>query len=245
MEETGRRAKAPYQPPARWQEISVEPLLEGSPRGPLSAHQLSLLASTEDRRGKLYVYASGDTSLLKRRCVSVIGNREVSPDGAARARRVAKELVLSSVVVVSGLAKGVDTEAMATTLRNDGKTIGVIGTPLDKAYPAENKRLQEQVYRDHLLISPFAFGQRVFRSNFPVRNRLMAVLSDATVVIEASDTSGTLHQAAECVRLKRWLFIAKSVVDNPTLSWPSKFLPYERCRVLESTEDMITAVYGP
>ena len=66
----------------------------------------------------------------------------------------------------------------------------------------------------------------------------MAMLSDATVVMEASDTSGTLHQAAECTRLGRWLFIAKSVVDNPKLTWPEKFLKYDTCVVLEKVSQI-------
>jgi predicted Rossmann fold nucleotide-binding protein DprA/Smf involved in DNA uptake len=79
---------------------------------------------------------------------------------------------------------------------------------------------QEQIWREHLLISPFPEGRLVFRSNFPQRNRVMAALSDATVIIEAYDTSGTLHQAAECQRLGRWLFIARAVADDPSLTWP-------------------------
>jgi DNA processing protein len=68
----------------------------------------------------------------------------------------------------------------------------------------------------------------------------MAAISDATVVIEASDTSGTLHQSAECLKLGRWLFIAKSVVDDPALTWPEKFRSYDRCVVLENVEDVLS-----
>jgi DNA processing protein len=73
-------------------------------------------------------------------------------------------------VIVSGLAEGVDAEAMTAAIAAGGRVVGVIGTPLDKAYPGQNKRLEEEVYRDHLLISQFASGSRVFPSNFPVRN---------------------------------------------------------------------------
>ena len=120
--------------------------------------------------------------------------------------------------------------------------MAVIGTPLEKAYPAENKRLQEEIYREHLLLTPFAPGQRVFPSNFPQRNRVMALLSDATVIIEASNTSGTLHQAAECVRQKRHLFIAKSVIDNPQLTWPDKFLGEQNVHILESTDQLVSII---
>jgi DNA processing protein len=156
---------------------------------------------------------------------------------------VARKLVDAGLVIVSGLAYGVDTVAHTAAIEQGGKTIAVIGTPLDKATPSENAELQERIYHEHLLISRFAKGEKTYRTSFPLRNRLMATLSDATVVMEASDTSGTLHQAAECTRLGRWLFIAKSVVDDPALSWPKKFLQYDTCvrldRVSQITERVL------
>jgi DNA processing protein len=155
---------------------------------------------------------------------------------------LARELAAAGVVVISGLAKGVDTEALSAALESSGRVVAVIGTPIDKAYPAENKHLQERIYRENLLVSQFAPGERVFRINFPERNKLMAALSDATAIIEAGDTSGTLHQAAECVRLGRWLFIAKSVVDDASLQWPKRFLGQPRVASFSSTEDILKAI---
>lgn len=184
----------------------------------------------------------GNPSLLRRKCVAIVGTREVSQEGAARSRRLARELVGAGVVVISGLAKGVDTEALTAAMEAGGSVVAVIGTPVDRAYPAENKALQERIYQDHLLVSQFAPGERVFPSNFPERNKLMAALTDATVIIEAGDTSGTLHQAAECVRLGRWLFIAKNLIDNPTLQWPKRFLHEPICKPLTSTNDVLAAI---
>jgi DNA processing protein len=166
----------------------------------------------------------------------------VSDAGAARARKLAKGLAQAGVAVVSGLAEGVDTVALTEAMRVGGRVAAVIGTPIDKAYPAENAALQEAIYREHLLISQFPIGTRTFRSHFPERNRVMAAVSDATVVIEASDTSGTLHQSAECVKLGRWLFIAKSVADDPALSWPAKFRGYKNCVILERVEDVLERI---
>lgn len=190
----------------------------------------------------LNVWCAGDIELVQKTAIAIVGTREVSPNGAARARRLAKELSEQGVVVFSGLAKGVDTEALQSAIRVGGRVVAVIGTPIDKAYPAENKRLQEEIYTDHLLISQFHPGQRVFPSHFPERNKLMAALSDGTVIVEAGETSGTLHQAAECVRLGRWLFIAQAVVDDPNLSWPKRFESYEKFRVLTSTEVILSAL---
>jgi DNA processing protein len=117
--------------------------------------------------------------------------------------------------------------------------IAVIGTPLDRAYPAENRRLQELIRREHLLISPFPPGQRVVRGNFPRRNRLMAEISDASVIIEASETSGALHQASECVRLGRWMFIARPLMDDPVLEWPRRFEKVATVKTLTETADVL------
>jgi DNA processing protein len=143
---------------------------------------------------------------------------------------------------VSGLAKGVDTAALSSAIASGGRTVAVIGTPLQKAYPIENAELQAEIAEHHLLISPFAEGEAVFRGNFPKRNRVMALLSDATVIVEASDTSGTLHQAAECIQRGRWLFILKSVVEDPRISWPQRFLKEERTVILTSTDDIVSRI---
>ena len=188
------------------------------------------------------IYAAGDISLLKEPCVSIVGTRDVSEEEAKRARRLARELCHAGVVIVSGLAKGIDTAALTAAIEAGGNTIAVIGTPLSKAYPAENARLQEEIYSSQLLLTPFREGETVFKSNFPKRNRVMAAISDATVIIEASDTSGTLHQAAECQRLGRWLFIAKSVVDDNSLSWPSRFIGKSKVGILSSVEDVISTI---
>jgi DNA processing protein len=198
-----------------------------------------------DEHGRsMPLYCAGDRTLIQRSCVAVVGAREPTSTGAARARRLARELVQAGMVVVSGLAKGIDTEALTSAIAAGGRVIAVIGTPLDKAYPAENKRLQELIYHDHLLISQFAPGQRVFQSNFPVRNRLMAALSDATAIVEAGETSGTLHQAVACVRLQRWLFISRNVADDPRLNWPREFVGKPRVGVLNTTSDIL-AVLAP
>ena len=188
------------------------------------------------------IWCAGDTSLIQRTCVAIVGTRTVSAAGAMRARRLAKELAARNIVVVSGLAKGVDTEALRAAIAAHGQVAAVIGTPLQRAYPIENAGLQEDIAGHHLLITPFAPGTKTFPNHFPERNRIMAAVSDATVIIEASDTSGTLHQAAECQRLGRWLFIAKNVMDDPSLAWPGRFQSYERTRTLSDISDLLAVL---
>jgi DNA protecting protein DprA len=210
-------------------------------RASLEDRQLNFLRDASSGRDATVFYA-GDLDLLDAPTVSIVGTREVSEAGWKRASQLARELVKSGVTIVSGLAKGVDTAALTSAISHGGRVAAVIGTPLDKAYPAENAELQQQIYEHHLLLSPFKEGERVFKSNFPARNRVMAAISDATVIIEASDTSGTLHQAAECVRLGRWLFIVKAVADDESLSWPRKFLKYPNVAVLSSTAEISSAL---
>lgn len=233
-----------YQPPSNPTAVTLKALLAECGRKGLEENQFDLLRPTNSSGGKddVRVFYAGSIDLLKPKCVSIVGTREVSDAGWQRAWRLARELADSGVVIVSGLAKGVDTAAMTSAIECGGKTIGVIGTPLNKAYPAENGPLQEAVWRNHLLMTPFADGEAVFRSNFPKRNRVMAAISDATVIVEASDTSGTLHQAVECQRLGRWLFIMKSVATDPNLTWPAKFLDHPRTAILRDTSEILEAI---
>jgi DNA processing protein len=237
------RRRAAYVAPPLAHSFPLPDLLIRIGRGALEERQLDFLKDASPRHDATVFYA-GDLSILDAPTVAIVGTREVSDAGWRRSAQLARDLVKADVCVVSGLAKGVDTAALTSAIANGGRVAAVIGTPLDKAYPAENAELQQEIYRGHLLMTPFTVGERVFRSNFPTRNRVMAAISDATVIIEASDTSGTLHQAAECVRLGRWLFIAKSVVQDRSLSWPAKFLENERTVILETPNDILRRISG-
>jgi DNA processing protein len=229
-----------YQPPTNVVRTHLQQILRKPGHKVVADKQLDLLRANNER--DVFVYYAGDSSLLGMPSVAIVGAREVSGEGRSRAYKLARELAEAGVVVVSGLAKGVDTAAHHGSIQNGGRTIAVIGTPLSKAYPAENKLLQEEIYEHHLLLSPFSPTDAVFRGNFPKRNRVMALLSDATVIVEASDTSGSLHQAAECLRSDRWLFVMKSVVDDSALTWPQKFLGHPKVLVLSSTQDILSRI---
>jgi DNA protecting protein DprA len=233
-----------YTPPRDRHAYPFTDLLLRIGRAGLEDRQMNFLRDASPRREATVFYA-GELDLLDAPTISIVGTREVSDAGWKRASQLARDLVKGGVTIVSGLAKGVDTAALTSAISNGGRVAAVIGTPLDKAYPAENAELQQQIYAHHLLMSPFKEGDRVFRSNFPVRNRVMAAVCDATVIIEASDTSGTLHQAAECVSLGRWLFIAKSVVDDKNLKWPARFLGQPKVGVLSSPDEIISAIGHP
>ncbi len=235
---SGRRSGDGYAAPINSHSLWLRDLLPSVDRASLTARQLDIFRSGDAGQAEdVKLYYSGDLKLVTRPCISIVGTREASYEGRARAGRLARELVQREVVIVSGLARGIDAAAQTSAIESGGRTIAVIGTPLSTASPAENAPLQEKIWREHLLISPFPEGRPVYRADFPKRNRVMAALSDATVIVEASDTSGTLHQAAECQRLGRWLFIMKAVADDPSLKWPKKFLKYPKVASLSSTEE--------
>lgn len=235
-----------YLPPPRIDTVPFADLLAARGRDLLEPRQMDFLRTvgTTTDNAPRSVFVAGDRTLLNKPCIAVIGARKATDIGRRRARQLGRQLAEAGIVVVSGLAEGIDTEALEAAIAAGGRVVAVIGTPLEQVYPAKNRELQEMIYSDHLLVSQFPAGARVFPSNFPQRNRTMAALSDASVVIEASDTSGTLHQAAECQRLGRWLVIARSVADDPALTWPAKFLGQPKTLILESTEQLLSTVYG-
>ena len=158
--------------------------------------------------------------------VSIIGTREATEEGLLAAEEVSKILIENNVVIVSGLAKGIDTVGHKTAMKNGGKTIAVIGTPLNKTYPKENTELQEEIMKNHLVISQYPVGRPTGKKDFVLRNRTMALISDASVIVEAGEGSGSLYQGWETLRLGRPLFICKSVVLNPKLKWPKEMIEY-------------------
>lgn len=195
-------------------------------------------------------YYYGNIGLMESRSVSIVGSRKASAEGMARAARMAKEMAIRRVSVVSGLAKGIDASAMASALENGGRVIGVIGTPLDEFYPKENKSLQEEIAKSQLLVSqvPFyRYSKQPFKTKryyFPERNELMAAISDATIIIEASDTSGTLTQARACMHQGRKLFILKSCYENEAVAWPKKWAERDNVFVVDSSDAVVNILYG-
>lgn len=185
------------------------------------------LNSFEAKHAPEGLYLAGDASLLAEgKRVSVVGSRKPTPEGKARTRAFARILVEHGIIVVSGLAEGIDTVAHETAIAEGGRTIAVLGTPLSEAYPSKNRALLETIKADHLAISQFPEGTPPLRTNFPQRNRTMALISDATVIVEASENSGTRHQGWEALRLGRMVFLMQSVADNPALTWPKEMIGY-------------------
>ena len=188
---------------------------------------LGTLNSVEQKNAPKTLFVAGDVDLLRSgRRISVVGTREPTPEGAERTRALAATLARRGITVVSGLAKGVDAIAHKTAIEAGGRTIAVLGTPLDVCYPAENRELQTRIMREHLAVSQFPSGMRAGAKAFPMRNRTMALLSDATIIVEAGEGSGTLHQGWEALRLGRPLLLLESLVNRADLTWPREMIGF-------------------
>src|SRR5881275_2337711 len=140
------------------------------------AHVMGGLNEYERRHAPEQLFACGDITLLQAPArVAVVGSRKASLPGRKRVERLVSGLVDRGVVIVSGLAAGIDTAAHEETLKRGGRTIAVLGTPIDEVHPAGNALLQARLMKDHLVVTQFPVGHPTLRSNFPRRNRTMAL----------------------------------------------------------------------
>jgi DNA processing protein len=175
------------------------------------------------------LYYSGNLDYINSPSIAIVGSRKPSEEGLRRTSQIVKLLVNDDFTIVSGLAEGIDTQAHTQALKFGGRTIAVVGTPLNIFYPKQNKPLQEFIAKNHLLISqvPFVrYDNQTFLGNklfFPERNKTMSAITQATIIIEASDTSGTLIQAKAALNQGRKLFILQSCFEKTTITWPLKF----------------------
>ena len=199
------------------------------------------------------LYYRGEWELAYSPCVSIVGTRKPSPEGVARAERLAKLLVQQKFMIVSGLAAGVDTAAHRAAIAQGGRTIAVIGTHIGRAYPSQNARLQDEIATRHLVISqvPVLRYERAGARNptnnrwfFPKRNKTMSALTRATVIVEAGETSGTLVQARAALQQGRKLLLLDSLFQRRDLTWPAKMLDAGAIRVRDA-EDILSHLGDP
>ena len=143
------------------------------------------------------LYFEGDLELLKNRCIAVVGSRKCTQYGKIVAKTIGRRAAENGVAVVSGLAKGIDTAGHQGALEAGGKTIAVLGGGTDHFYPPENRKLQQRIAREGLLLSEHEPGYIARSYDFPKRNRLISALAESVVVVEAPNRSGALI-TAEC-----------------------------------------------
>jgi DNA processing protein len=154
-----------------------------------------LLAAIHDPPPRLFLCGAGDVELLSRPAVAVVGARACSAYGAQVGRSLGRELTSAGVVVVSGLARGIDGAAHRGALEGGGPTIAVLGCGIDRDYPAAHAELAARIRDEGLVVSEYEPGVEPAPWRFPARNRIIAGLCSATVVVEARERSGALITA--------------------------------------------------
>ena len=199
------------------------------------------LNNTEEKNspGRVYVQGPMDIPLSPPR-ISVVGTRRPTGEGVREAQALTRMLVDNDATVVSGLAAGIDATSHKSAIEHGGRTVAVLGTPLNVTYPASNRDLQARIADRHLVVSQFSGERPVTKKNFVMRNRTMALISDASVIVEAGEDSGTRHQGWEAIRMKRPLFVCGPVARRRP-KWLEEMEDYGAI-TLENYEDILDVV---
>jgi DNA processing protein len=177
------------------------------------------------------------------RSVAVVGTREASDAGIRRAQKMSKLLAERGVTVVSGMARGIDSAAHRSAIESGGRTIAVLGTGITKTYPSENRELAEEITEHGALVSQFWPTRSPGRDTFPRRNVVTSGLSQGTVVIEASSTSGAKMQARLALEHGKKVFLLKSLVtDQP---WARTYVAKRGAIEVNDVEEVIRHLASP
>lgn len=172
--------------------------------------------------------------------VSVVGSRKASDRGLQMASAISDALVSMNLTVVAGLAAGIDTAAHHAALNRGGRTVAVIGTGINKHYPAANRHLQEQISEHGLLLSQFWPDAPPQQHNFPMRNAVMSGYGIATVVVEAGEHSGARIQARMAVHHGRPVILTDLVVNNTI--WGKELLDRPDVYLASSIDDVTATI---
>jgi DNA processing protein len=184
------------------------------------------------------LYVTGALSPRDERAVAVIGSRRSTPYGRLVAERLAGELALEGITVVSGLARGIDTVAHRAALEAGGRTIAVLGCGIDRIYPRENRSLRGEVAERGAVVTEFGLGAPPLARNFPARNRIISGLSLGVVAVEARMRSGVLSTVRWALEQGREVFAVPGNIDSPA-SEGTNFLIQEGAKLVRKVEDIL------
>lgn len=186
----------------------------------------------------ILLYALGRTDLLKQPSVAVVGTRRPTPYGRAAAEKLSRDIVELGVTHVSGMARGVDACSHRGALAGGGDTVAVLGTGVDRPYPRENQKLYREILERGLVVSQFRMGESPFAQNFPKRNRIIAGVSYATLVVEGAQYSGSLITARLAMEQNREvLAIPGPITSKP--SWGPNLLIRDGAKLVQEATDIV------
>ena len=189
------------------------------------------------------LYCKGDINLLNfQDKIAVVGTRKPSSYGKKVSEFLVKELVENEILVVSGLARGIDSIVHRTALENNGKTVAVIGNGIDVVYPSENRRLYEKIFENGLVVTEFQFGEKPEAKNFPKRNRIISGLSKGVVVVEAGERSGSIITANFALEQGKEVFAVPSNIFS-IKSRGCHYLIKNGAYPVETADDIIEVLF--
>jgi len=188
------------------------------------------------------LYYKGKTDCLEKTCISIVGTRKYTDYGEFMTQNIVEELAVLDIAIVSGLAKGIDTIAHESALKNNIPTIAVLGSGLENIYPKENERLAQEITRNGLLLSEYEPRAEPLKYNFPQRNRIISGLSVATIVIEAPEKSGALITARFALEQGREIFVVPGDVDRDNSKGILNLLQRGGAYPITSGQDVIEAL---
>lgn len=189
-------------------------------------------------------YVRGDTQILNLPSLAVVGTRRPTLYGTQMADRLARDLAARGIVIVSGLARGIDAIAHQGATAAQGRAIGVLGTGIDVCYPKENKKLYEKVLEHGAILSEFPLGTHPAPENFPIRNRIVAGMPLGAIIIEGAQYSGSLITARLAMEFGREVF---GVPGNVTqaVSFAPNLLIKQGAKLVTCAEDVIEELPTP
>ena len=187
-----------------------------------------------------FLFVRGTLSSLDERSVAVVGSRRASLAGRHQAAELAADLSRAGVTVVSGLAAGIDTAAHTAALEAGGRTLAVMGTGIDRVYPAQNAALAERIPGRGALVSQFWPGAAPAKENFPLRNVVSSGMAMGTVVVEAPATSGAKMQARLALEHGKRLFLVESLVARE--DWARRYAERPGATVVATADDVVAAL---
>ncbi len=190
-----------------------------------------------------FIFCRGNTELLNKHSLAIVGTRRISDYGKQVISRLLPELVANELVIVSGLAYGVDAYTHQITLQEKGQCLAVLGSPIDQIYPRGNNNLAQKILQSSgLIISENAPGTAIQKFHFPMRNRVISGLSLGTLVVEAPNKSGALITATCAVEQNRELFVVPGSIFNPLVEGNNNLIKKGAQPITESS-DIIESIY--
>lgn len=190
------------------------------------------------------LYAMGRREMLGQNCLAIVGSRNATAQGEANAEAFAQVLSEAGITIVSGLALGIDAAAHRGGLKGAGSTVAVVGTGLDRVYPARNKALAHEIAEKGLILSEFPLGTVSAPGHFPKRNRIISGLSHAVLVVEAALNSGSLITARLALEQGREVMAIPGSIHSP-LSKGCHALIKQGAKLVESAQDIVEELAWP